>query len=106
MDDKFLNHAKKIIEPRTFSKVIGSIFGYGAGLGAFSMALAVPAIIAAPALTVIFGAYALIPSTAYIGSKIGEKIYESIKSDVWNARTERRPYKALPGHVIIADPTY
>ena len=106
MDDKFLNHAKKIKERRTYYKNLGSVFGWCAGFGAWVTALTVPAIIAAPVLPVLLGTFALASSTTYIGGEIGEKIYESIKSDVWIARTERRAYKAPPGHDIIADPTY
>ena len=41
-----------------------------------------------------------------VGSLVGVKISNSIKSDIWFERTERYTYTAPSGHVIYDDPDY
>ena len=71
------------------------------------MALAIPAVLAAPALPFVIGMSTLLVGTTLIGGTIGGKLFDVYsKSDIWIARTEKHIYKAPNGHVIYADPTY
>ena len=82
--------------------IVGGLFG---GLVAGSLVLML-APVAASALVVATAAASAGVLGGGLGGVAGYRRGDSSESDTWKERTEKISYKAPPGHVIHADPTY